>query len=114
MNDFANKVKYLNDSSLKELLPLFEATEDYESCAIIRDEILLRDKHKISNCSIWVGARVHLHSMNGMYIVDEIWDTGFTITCGIWKAEGRTTKFVPWSDLKCLAGGFNNAYTKPK
>lgn len=58
------------------------------------------------------GFKIHLHSKQGMFTVVKVEDTGVHISCKIWIARAGypdiiPTKFVKYSDVKCLAGGCN-------
>jgi hypothetical protein len=59
------------------------------------------------------GDRIHLKTFNGIYTVIKIEENGVYISCGIWIARNShhkyiPHKFIPYSDIKCLAGGVAN------
>jgi hypothetical protein len=61
-----------------------------------------------------IGAKVHLHSRDGMYTVLGKKQSGFIITCAVWQRRYKSgelqssIEFIPYNDFKCYAGGLHN------
>ena len=54
-----------------------------------------------------VGDRVHLHSIEGMYLIVEISKSTVKVTCNAWKIRNPKTSIreFPLKDLKCHVNG---------
>ena len=69
----------------------------------------IRDMYTRKYPSIRVGDRIHIHSRQGIYTVEEIRKSSIVITCKVWQHSDHKYVEVDFADFKCLAGGLHNA-----
>ena len=59
------------------------------------------------------GMRIHLKTREGMYTIVKVDNNGIHYSAKVWIARANypdiiPTKYALFTDVKCLAGGYNN------